>query len=241
LEWIESEPGDQEIGPEEVHLWRFPLASPDDSVGARNLPEEERRRAEAMQSDTARRSFVASQSALRNVLSAYTGTPPSEIAFARATHGKPMLASQASSLEFNVSHSGDWGVIALARVPVGVDVEQIRAGRSSPALEQRFLTESERDLLGRRARADGDAAFFVVWCRKEAYLKATGFGLAAPFSRVDSSAASLQELDESGAQLAGATPWAVAEFFVDERHVGAVVARVSQLSLRFLTLRSRKR
>ncbi|MEX1186564.1 MAG: 4'-phosphopantetheinyl transferase superfamily protein [Gemmatimonadaceae bacterium] len=237
MEWIESEPGGHEIEPEEVHLWRFPLAAPDNSDGAVNLPEEERRCAEAMQSPTARRSFVAGQSALRALLSSYTGTPAGEIAFSRAAHGKPMLASPVAPLEFNVSHSGDWGVIALARVPVGVDVEQIRPGRSSPALERRFLTESERALLGRRARADGDAAFFVVWCRKEAYLKATGFGLAAPFSRIDSSAARLPDLHESGAQLAGDTPWSVAEFFVDERHAAAVVARADRLSPRFFTLR----
>lgn len=237
MEWIESEPDGRKIGPEKVHLWRFPLAAPDDSGDATNLPEEERRRAEAMQSAAARRSFVASQSALRSLLSAYTDKPASEIAFSRAVHGKPMLAAPAAPLEFNVSHSGDWGVIALAEVPVGVDVEQIRPGRSSPALEQRFLTEGERDLLGRRARADGDAAFFVVWCRKEAYLKATGFGLAAPFSRIDSSAALLPELDASGAQLAGATPWSVAEFFVDERHAAAVVARADRLSPRYYTLR----
>ncbi len=238
MEWIESEPGGHEVGPEEVHLWRFPLAAPDDSGDATNLPEEERRRAEAMQSAAARQSFVASQSALRALLSSYTNTPRDEIAFARTAHGKPMLASPESTLEFNVSHSGDWGVIALARAPVGVDVEQIRSGRTSPALEKRFLTDGERAMLGRRAQLGGDAAFFVVWCRKEAYLKATGFGLAAPFSRVDSSAALLPELDESGAQLAGATPWAVAEFFVDERHAGAVVARAKQLSPRFLTFRS---
>ncbi|MGK2934652.1 MAG: 4'-phosphopantetheinyl transferase family protein [Gemmatimonadaceae bacterium] len=212
MEWIESEPDGHEIGPDEVHLWRFPLGFPD-----------------------------AGQSALRTLLAAYTGTPAGELTFSRGVHGKPMLASPASALEFNVSHSGDWGVIALARVPVGVDVEQVRPGRHSPALEKRFLTAGERALLRRRAVPDGEAAFFVVWCRKEAYLKATGFGLAAPFSRIDSSAARLPELDPDGAQLAGATPWAVAEFFVDEKHAGAVVARADGLSARLLTLRRQNR
>lgn len=240
MEWIESDPGGQEIEPETVHLWRLPLAGTHESAAA-TLTGEERIRAEGMQSLTARGSFIASQSALRTLLSAYTGTPAAELAFSRGVHGKPRLAAQASPIEFNVSHSGDWGVIALARAPVGVDVEQVRPGRHSPALEKRFLTDGERALLRRRAGADGEAAFFVVWCRKEAYLKATGFGLAAPFSRVDSSAARLPDLDESGAQLAGGTPWAVAEFCVDERHTGAVVARANHLSPRFLTLRSRKR
>ena len=237
MEWIETEPGGHEIGPEEVHLWRFPLAPGGDSTGTQNLSDDERRRAEGMQSDTARQSFVASQSALRGLLSAHTGTPPRELTFTRGAHGKPSLASPAATLEFNVSHSGDWGVIALARVPVGVDVEQIRQGRATPALEKRFLTEGEREMIAGRSERDGESAFFVVWCRKEAYLKATGFGLAAPFSRVDSSAAPLPELDESGAQLAGTTPWAVAEFFVDERHAGAVVARAERVSPRFFTLR----
>lgn len=241
MEWIESEPDGHEIGPDEVHLWRFPLAAAREPDAASALSREERARAAGMQSITARHSFVASQSALRALLSAYTGTPSHALEFCRAVHGKPLLASPASPLEFNVSHSGDWGVIALARGPVGVDVEQVRPGRHSPALEKRFLTEGERALLRRRAEADGEAAFFVVWCRKEAYLKATGFGLAAPFSRIDSSAARLPELDEGGAPLAGATPWAVAEFFVDEKHTGAVVARADELSARPFTLRRQKR
>lgn len=235
MEWIESEPGGREIGPDEVHLWRFPLAAPHDS--AATLTEEDRARAEGMQSATARGSFVASQSALRALLSAYTSTPPGELAFSRGAHGKPMLEVPPSPIEFNMSHSGDWGVIALARVPVGVDVEQVRPGRHSPALEKRFLTGGERGLLRQRAGADGEAAFFFVWCRKEAYLKATGFGLAAPFSRIDSSAARLPELGENGAQLAGGTPWTVAEFLVDEEHTGAVVARADRLSARLFTLR----
>jgi 4'-phosphopantetheinyl transferase len=237
LEWIESEPDGHEIGPDEVHLWRFPLTGSHELDAAPTLTADERARAEGMQSPAARQSFVASQSALRTLLSCYTGTPAGELTFSRGVHGKPMLASPPAPLEFNVSHSGDWAVIALARVPVGVDVEQVRAGRHSPALEKRFLTDGERALLRRRATADGEAAFFVVWCRKEAYLKATGFGLAAPFSRIDSAAARLPELDEDGAQLDGDTPWAVAEFFVDERHTGAVVARAKQLSPRIFTLR----
>ncbi len=236
MEWIESEPGGHEIEPGEVHVWRFALANPGDA-GPVILTDDERVRADAMQSPTARQSFVASQSALRTLLSGYIGAPAGELTFSRGAHGKPMLASPAAPLEFNVSHSGDWGVIALASVPVGVDVEQIRPGRASPALEKRFLTEGERAMLGRRTGLDGDAAFFVVWCRKEAYLKATGFGLAAPFSRIDSSAARLPELDASSAQVAGDTPWAVAEFFVDERHAAAVVARTHRLSPRFFTLR----
>jgi len=240
LEWIENERDGHELGADDVHVWRFPLDTPGEPDTAVPLSGDERARAGKMQSSTARTSFIASQTALRTLLASYTGIPASELAFSRGAHGKPMLAAPISGIEFNVSHSGDWGVVALSRVPVGVDIEQVRPGRHSPALERRFLTGGERALLRQRAATDGEAAFFAVWCRKEAYLKATGFGLAAPFSRIDSSAARLPELGEDGAQLAGATPWAVEEFVVDERHTAAVVARTERLSVCLFTLRRNK-
>lgn len=237
MEWIEAEPGSPELGPGEVHVWRFPLDGSRLGTAAASLTPEELARAEGMTSPQAARSFIASQSALREVLVAHTRTRPQAIEFSRGAHGKPMLAGPARTVEFNVSHSGDWGLLALALVAVGVDVEQIRPGRASARLAERFLTPAERELLRLRASSDGDAAFFVVWSRKEAYLKAAGFGLAAPFSSVDSAGDKLPDLDEHGNQLPAGTPWSITDFLVDDRHVGAVVARMPQISPTFLTLR----
>jgi len=127
---------------------------------------------------------------------------------------------------------------AVARVAVGVDVEQVRPRSTTPHLEQRFLTPGERELLAQRANDHGESAFFIIWSRKEAYLKALGLGLAAPFSRVDSSTDRLPDVDEDGAPRAGEMPWSVREFFVDDRHPAAVVLRSRALSSTFLTFRS---
>jgi len=237
LEWTEAEPGRTEIGPNEIHIWRFPLPADPASAATVHLSADELARVRAMESASARGSFVASQTALRQVLAGYTGTPPGSLAFVRGRNGKPQLMPEAAGIRFNVSHSGRWGLIAVAESDVGVDVEAIRPRRASARLAERFLTEGERQLIRQREGSHSRAAFFMIWSRKEAYLKATGLGLAAPFGTVDSSGARLPDLDEHGNPRDSGTPWAISEFFVDEEHPAAVVARAQEVSLCFLTLR----
>lgn len=208
MEWTEAGPGPYEIASPDVHLWRFPYGTAD-----------------------------ALATTLSELLAGYLRSDPADVELATATHGKPALADPASGIHFNVSHSGDWTVVAIARVAVGVDVERVDPRRATKRIADRFLTAAERDLIQTRAGPHGDAAFFMVWSRKEAYLKAVGTGLSVPFSKVDSSGARLPELDERGSQTPGTSPWAVAEFLVDERHPAAVVARAERLVLRFFTLR----
>ena len=239
MEWIEAEPAGPRLAPGEVHVWRFRLDDPPRSNAETTLSDAELTRARGMTAPVAAQSFVAAQIAVREVLSAHTRLPARSIEIVRGAHGKPMLGDRARELEFNVSHSGEWGLLAVAATDVGVDVERVRPRRIHPRFEERFLTAAERELLRARRDTDGDAAFFVVWSRKEAYLKAAGFGLAAPFSKVSSAGDTLPELDAQGNQLAGDEPWSIMDFSVDERHVGAVVARVQALSVSFFTLRTR--
>lgn len=237
MEWTEAEPGSPSLAPGEVHVWRFRLDDPPRRDAEATLSDAELARARDMTAPAAASSFLAAQAAVRKVLSAHTRMPARSIELVRGAHGKPMLGDRAAGLEFNVSHSGEWGLLAVAATDVGVDVEQVRPRRIHPRFEQRFLTPAERELLRARRGTDGDAAFFVVWSRKEAYLKAAGFGLAAPFSKVNSAGDTLPELDAQGNQLSGGEPWSIMDFPVDDRHVGAVVARVPELSVNFLTLR----
>lgn len=202
---MDATPGDAHPGPMDVHVWRYPSRD------------------------------TASASALRAILGGYLGAPPLDIEISTGPKGKPALASSASGLHFNVSHSGDWGLIAIARSDVGVDVEQVRPTRASERLADRFLTAGERSLLESRVVSHGDTGFFMIWSRKEAYLKAVGVGLSGPFSGVDSSLDNLPELDADGHQQEGSSPWIVREFFVDYRHPAAVVLRARQISLSCFT------
>lgn len=204
--WIESTPGNADPGPTDIHVWRFRLRA------------------------------VAADAALRELLAAYVGAEPQEMAFTAGPQGKPALASPSSEFRFNVSHSGDWGLVAIARVEVGVDVEHVRPQRASTRLADRFLTAGERQLLQSRTASHDAAAFFTVWARKEAYLKAVGVGLSLPFSEIDSSGEFLPDLDAQGRRQPGSEPWIVREFIVDDLHPAAVVARAGQISLSCLTL-----
>ena len=73
--------------------------------------------------------------------------------------------------EFNLSHSGDWIVLALDPLPLGVDVECLEPQQLRAAL--RVSGPEERAWLG----SDLDRAT-RLWTWKEARLKATGQGFA---------------------------------------------------------------
>ncbi|ANB19791.1 4'-phosphopantetheinyl transferase family protein [Dokdonella koreensis] len=114
---------------------------------------------------------------LGRLLSAYSGGGR-PLAIARGPHGKP-YAPEAGGIEFNVSHSGHYVLIAFARgQPLGVDLESV-AGRRRAILTiaERFFAPDEAAAL---ARLDGDRqhlAFLRLWTCKEAVLKAMGSGL----------------------------------------------------------------
>lgn len=83
--------------------------------------------------------------------------------------GKPALADL-PEWHFNVSHSGDWVVCALARCPVGVDLQEERSLRVSL---YHYFTPKEQEML----QLLPENAFFDLWAMKEAYGKCTGEGL----------------------------------------------------------------
>lgn len=82
-------------------------------------------------------------------------------------------------LGFNLSHSGDWIVLATAPgCEVGVDIENVDP--TFPALEiaDEFFLPSERKWIG--AGKDPTLRFFQLWTAKEALMKATGEGMFLP-------------------------------------------------------------
>jgi 4'-phosphopantetheinyl transferase len=152
-----------------VEVWSVELARSPELVAslAGLLSGDERARAERLASAPR---WIVARAALRIVLGGRLGLVPGDVEFALGPHGKPELAG--SSLRFNLSHSGDRALVALADgVEVGVDVE--RTNRRSRVIE-RTLTEGERAALD-----DGDRHLQLlrIWCRKEALAKALGGGL----------------------------------------------------------------
>jgi 4'-phosphopantetheinyl transferase len=166
------------LAADEAHLWLVGLEtafSPD------LLSPEEREAAGRYIDPAARRRHEAAKAALRRLLGGYLNLPPSSLRFGTGSNGKPFLegAGAKAGIEFNISHSGDTALVAVARLTVGVDLEQTqrRVPVSEGAIASRFFTPEEKAAwqVGRRT----DAAFFRLWTRKEAVLKAHGGGLGA--------------------------------------------------------------
>src|SRR3954467_8045772 len=121
--------------PDEVHVWAGVLAAQPAPVGA-VLSEDELLRAAAFKVEDGRRNFVATRGALRILLGRYLDEDPAAIRFTVAKNGKPGFVHP-SSLQFNVSHSGDVALIVVGHVDVGVDVEQIKPRQDLTGLAKR--------------------------------------------------------------------------------------------------------
>jgi len=134
--------------------------------------------------------FVTGRFLARTTLAEVTGLDPRAMRFTTECrhcgggHGKPRLPG--SGVDFSLSHSGDRVVLVLVEgAEVGVDVER-ESDRDIDRLAQMVLSEPERAALA--AMPDRRRGFHAYWSRKEALLKATGHGLAAPMTDIHVSA-----------------------------------------------------
>lgn len=165
----------------DVHVWYVDLAAGAGAVArlATGLADDERVRAGRFRFDRDARRFVVARSALRAVIGRYLGLAPGSVEFTYGVHGKPGLGGVHAVLGFNLSHSGEVAVAAVGwRRALGVDVELRRPLPDLAALAARSFAPRERAVLEALPEVERPAAFFRCWTRKEAFIKATGEGLA---------------------------------------------------------------
>ena len=103
--------------------------------------------------------------------------------FDEGPFGKPFLKDlpHKHRCAFNMSHSEDVALIAMADVDageIGVDVEMLRPMPDAPSLARQNFSASECAELAATKPDDQALAFLLGWTRKEACLKAIGSGLS---------------------------------------------------------------
>lgn len=91
--------------------------------------------------------------------------------------GKPFVDGE---LYFNISHSGDYVVLAEADSPVGVDVERVADIGINDGLKNIALTEREKLWV-----KDSLLRFYVVWTRKESLIKCEGSGFISEPDQIE--------------------------------------------------------
>lgn len=177
------------IGPGEVHLWRWVATAEVTRIGAPLLSAAERRRAARFATVALEQNYVAARGLSRHMLGLYLGQRGDKIAVEDDAKGKPRVAVAhlpSAPLSFNVTHSGDLLLLAVARdMEVGVDVEQVRSlgERDHDALDlaRECCTPAEVARLAALPPAQRPRAFASIWTRKEAVGKACGEGLGLNF------------------------------------------------------------
>jgi len=164
----------------EVHSWCVRLDVPETAAGCyAALSGDERNRSARLRFTRDWRRFVVTRGVLRELLGRYLRTHPGQVRFVYNPFGKPALSPEfGSRLTFNVSHSGDLALIAIATdSDIGVDLECIREQPDYVDIARRFFSAAEVDQLNRLPSHLHAPAFLSCWTKKEAYVKARGEGL----------------------------------------------------------------
>ncbi|MBN8904670.1 MAG: 4'-phosphopantetheinyl transferase superfamily protein [Rhodospirillales bacterium] len=169
----------------EITAWLLPTAGLDDAMIAAWRPlldAGEQARADRFVFDRHRRTFVAAHALLRLRLAEACGVAPAALRFEPGAHGKPTawIGGTPAPLSFHLSHTE--GLVGLAVTPVagcalGFDVEALDRRVTLDVADRYFRPEEVAWLHGLPAAAQAEG-FLRLWTLKEAFIKATGDGLA---------------------------------------------------------------
>ena len=216
----------------EVHIWRAPLDVSWSWTFDEALSLEDRTRADQFKFESDRRKFCAARASLRLILSRYLGVKPGRIPLETGEFGKPFVADKAvaQGLRFNLSHSHQLALISITRDrEVGVDIEFVRSDFVTDEVANHFFSPAEVREFQTVAPALRTRAFFNVWTRKEAYIKARGEGLYCPLDQFDVSVAPNRPamLMESRVDADDAQRWIFNDIHAGDRYAATVAVEKS--------------
>ena len=124
--------------------------------------------------------------------------------------GKPILLN-ASELAFNVSHSGEYVLLAYKKdvKSIGADIQQIR--NVSDGLKKRLLhtdewRRMEEKLSEGTQSEDSEVVLNRIWAIKESFVKMTGEGLSHDFRKICIDFEKKIVVDETGKEFSFQEP-----------------------------------
>jgi 4'-phosphopantetheinyl transferase len=165
----------------ELFLW-FGVPDPCGGLNlCKYLSEDERARAVAFRFEADRWAFVAAHGGLRALLGPMMLCAPHALRFTAGVNGKPYLnqTGRRTVAQFNISHTRGCVAVAVAGCAVGIDVE---GRRPIPDLmdvaRTAFAPEGQAALIARSGSSARTELFYRYWTLGEAFIKATGEGIA---------------------------------------------------------------
>lgn len=140
----------------------------------------ERARVERMRRPADREMLTIAYAAHRLLLASCLGRAPEAVPLTRDARGCPRVPGTA--WHTSLSHADGAVAIAASRMgPVGIDLEARARAGLVPELAERICSPAEL----RHYAAMGPEALLALWVRKEAVLKACGWGLGVEMSGIE--------------------------------------------------------
>lgn len=166
-----------------IKLYKIELSKFQESVSSliAFLSPFEKNRANRYHFSNDKNRFIISRTVLKFLLSKQTGLDVNEIVLDKYSNKKPCLPSH-PSIFFNVTHAGDYALIAIAKKPVGVDIEHVNKDFDYNEILSGIFNKSEIDDVF--SSNNKQRTFYKLWTRKEAIVKATGKGIDDHFPEI---------------------------------------------------------
>lgn len=150
---------------------------------AKYLSQEETLTAGRLHFEGDRNTYIICHAVLRLILSARLNMPPGEIVFYRKANEKPEI--KGNPVFFNISHTREAFVIAVSELSeIGVDLEKVKTEFNFEPVIRRFFGEGEQKYILEKSQKSRER-FFLLWTRKESFLKAVGTGIINNLSEIE--------------------------------------------------------
>lgn len=165
-----------------VSAWLIDLDRPAGEIAGLSalLDEAERARMACLRAPRDAARYAVRRGTLRMILGEMMGCRPEMIRFGAGGFGKPIVDG---GPHFSVSSSGPVALLTVsANAAIGCDIERRDPQLADPAVATRWFAPGERAALAELPPEAWTAGFFNCWTRKEAVVKALGFGLTYPLA-----------------------------------------------------------
>jgi len=208
-----------------VEIWHGKVTTEDAHYQAywRVLDEAEQTQARKFKNSLLHKRYVEIHGRLRNLLAQTLNQSPENIRIKKAEHGKPYLADY-PELAFNLSHSADRWMIALGwNCQLGADIEIYKQRINLSGLVDKCFAEEEAAYWTNLPETKKYREFYRFWTRKEAFVKATGYGIALGLNLCVINPENPTELLRVPENCGLASAWHVQDIDLGEAVCGALV------------------
>ena len=165
----------------------------------RLFPEERKQKVKSAKREDVARKRLYTGAFLQYVLAEETGIPMENISYIYGRQGKPEIDFRKlvdfsnninkynkeekiiPELHFSLSHSGEYAVLVVSNLPVGIDIEYKKRNYQSVA-KRCFCKEEYEDIMEADTIPEQEKRFLQYWTMKEAFIKHSGEGLSVPLN-----------------------------------------------------------